>query len=122
MDNLLSEEYYKELTEEASLKDSPVDPVNEIVPGMPGYELVKEGIERESRRVIFSMLDNGCPPEKISYLCGYSREYVEKMIRLWDSDFTKISPAERKTLGTIEEKMRNGEYITADQIFLQLKK
>ncbi len=101
MGDLLSENYYEELLPETSENDS-----------------VKEGIERESRRVIFSMLDNGCPPEKISYLCGYSREYVEKMIRLWDSDFTKISPAERLYLNRIEEEMRTGEYITADQLNL----
>ena len=123
MDNLLSEDYYKELmaapdtfsAQAAGMSDS------EPLPGTHDYEMLQAGIDKESRRVVFSMLDNGCPPEKISYLCGYPRDFVEKMIRIWDADFTKITPAERLTLGRIEEEMRNGEYITADQIMLHLK-
>ncbi|MCR5332130.1 MAG: hypothetical protein K6E62_13250 [Lachnospiraceae bacterium] len=86
------------------------------------WGMIEEGIMKESKRVVFTMLDNGCPPEKISYLCGYSREFVEKMIRRWDPDFTKLSATERLALGKIEEEMRSGEYITADQINLQLRK
>jgi hypothetical protein len=43
-------------------------------------------------------------------------EFIEKLVREWDPDFTKLTPAERKELEEIERDMKENGTISAEQI------
>ena len=43
-------------------------------------------------------------------------ELVRKMVLAWDSDFTKLTKAERARIEQAEEEMSHGEYTTHDAI------
>lgn len=43
-------------------------------------------------------------------------EFVKKLVRAWDPDFSKLTPAELKRVTEAEERMLSGEYFTDDEI------
>jgi len=43
-------------------------------------------------------------------------EMVKKLVLAWDSDFTKLTPAEREALEQAEAEMAAGEYVSHDAI------
>ena len=42
---------------------------------------------------------------------------VSKIIKAWDSDFTKVTPEEKKRLEEIEAEMEAGIYFTEKEVF-----
>jgi hypothetical protein len=43
-------------------------------------------------------------------------EFIENLVREWDSDYTKVTPAERKALEEIERDMKENGTIPAEKI------
>ena len=46
----------------------------------------------------------------------YFNDLVKQMIREWDPDFTKVTDQERAELLQASEEMKNGDYVTEDEI------
>jgi hypothetical protein len=43
-------------------------------------------------------------------------EFIENLVREWDPDYTKVTPAERKALEEIERDMKENGTIPAEKI------
>ena len=43
-------------------------------------------------------------------------ELVKKLVLAWDPDFTKVTPQEAQALAEAEERFKNGEYVTMNEI------
>jgi hypothetical protein len=43
-------------------------------------------------------------------------EFIENLVREWDPDFTKVTPAERRELEEIERDMKENGTISAERI------
>lgn len=41
---------------------------------------------------------------------------VKKLVLAWDPDFTKVTPQEAQALAEAEERFKNGEYVTMNEI------
>lgn len=41
---------------------------------------------------------------------------IQKLVRAWDPDFTKLTPLEAKQLAEAEERYNNGETFTMDEV------
>ena len=44
-------------------------------------------------------------------------EFVKKLIKAWDPDYTKVTPEERKILEQADREMEKGEYFTEDEVW-----
>ena len=42
---------------------------------------------------------------------------VKRLVRAWDTDFTKVTPGERNTLDKADEEMKKGHYISEDEFW-----
>ena len=45
-----------------------------------------------------------------------AHQLIKRLVLAWDSDYTKVTPAERKALRQAEIEMENGEYYDDDEI------
>ena len=43
-------------------------------------------------------------------------ELIKKMVLAWDSDFTKLTPAERQKLDIAETEINNGDFVSHNSI------
>ena len=43
-------------------------------------------------------------------------ELVKKLVLAWDPDFTKVTPQEAQALAEAEERFKNDEYVTMNEI------
>jgi alkyl hydroperoxide reductase subunit AhpC len=53
------------------------------------------------------------PEEEISLV----NELVKKLVVAWDADFTKVTPEEEKSIKQAEEEMRQGIYLTEEEVW-----
>jgi hypothetical protein len=53
------------------------------------------------------------PEEEISLV----NELVKKLVVAWDADFTKVTPEEEKCIKQAEEEMRQGIYLTEEEVW-----
>lgn len=44
-------------------------------------------------------------------------ELIKRMVLAWDSDFTKLTPAEREVLGKADIEIENGEVIKHEKLW-----
>ncbi len=42
---------------------------------------------------------------------------LKMLVRSWDPDFSKVTPAEREKLERIEQEMNNGEYYSEEEVW-----
>jgi hypothetical protein len=53
------------------------------------------------------------PEEEISLV----NELVKKLVVAWDPDFTKVTPEEERIIKQSEEEMRQGIYLTEEEVW-----
>lgn len=42
---------------------------------------------------------------------------IKRLVLLWDPDFTKTTPTEKKTIDNAIQEIRNGEYYTEEEVW-----
>jgi hypothetical protein len=42
---------------------------------------------------------------------------VKKLVKAWDPDFTKLTPDKKRSLEKAEKELKNGEYVTGDEVW-----
>ena len=47
---------------------------------------------------------------------NFALEMLKKIVIAWDPDFTKLTPLERKSLEEAEEELKNGDFVSEDEI------
>ncbi len=62
--------------------------------------------------------------ELVEQLPDNERNLIYEMIRrvylAWDPDFTKVTPAERESMKEAEEDLKNGNFVTHEEILKML--
>lgn len=45
-----------------------------------------------------------------------AKEFVKRMVLAWDSDYTRVTPEERKQIEIAEKEIENGEFHTQEEV------
>lgn len=45
-----------------------------------------------------------------------AKEFVKRMVLAWDSDYTRVTPKERKEIEIAEKEIENGEFYTQEEV------
>lgn len=53
----------------------------------------------------------------IIYSKQASNEMIKRVVLAWYSDFTKLTPAERKRMEQAERELENGEFLTHNEVW-----
>ena len=53
------------------------------------------------------------PEEDVSVV----KALIKRLIIAWDSDFVKVTPKERERIEKSEEEMKNGDYVTEEEVW-----
>ena len=44
-------------------------------------------------------------------------EMIKRVVLAWDPDFTKVTPEEKKRLDQAEQELKNGEYVSHEDVW-----